>query len=76
MIDVMIYLLANAQDFGTYCIYMCKNLAPIAHAAVSSRARCLKFVLSLHLHPYFVFASSQGTGESVHLHRSCLPEPI
>ena len=46
MIDAMINLLANTQDFGTYCIYMCKNLASIAHAAVSSGGRCLNFDLS------------------------------
>ena len=36
------------------------------HADVPSRARGLKFGLSLHLHPYFMFSSSKGSGESAH----------
>ena len=39
------------------------------HADVSSGVRVLKFGLMLHLHPYFVYASSEGYGESVHMHR-------
>ena len=34
------------------------------HADVSSEARDLNFGLSSHLHPYFVYVSSQGSGES------------
>ena len=37
-----------------------------AHAVVSSGARGLNFGLSLHLHPYFVYASSKGSGKSAH----------
>ena len=37
-----------------------------AHAEVSSSARCLNFGLGLHLYPYFMYASSEGSGESVH----------
>ena len=35
-----------------------------AHSDVSSRARGLNFGLSLHLHPYFVYASSEDSGET------------
>ena len=40
-----------------------------AHSGISIKARGLSFVLSHHLHPYFVYASSGGSGESVHMHR-------
>ena len=40
-----------------------------AHAFVSSKARNLNFGLSLHLNPNFVYASSNGSGESVHMRR-------
>ena len=39
-----------------------------AHADVSSGARDLKFGTCFHLHPYFVRASSEGSGETEHLH--------
>ena len=29
----------------------------------------LIFSLSFHLHPYFVYAGSEGSGESAHMHR-------
>ena len=32
----------------------------------SNKTRDLNFGLSLHLHPYFVYAGSQGSGESAH----------
>ena len=38
-----------------------------AHVDISSRARGLNFGLSLHLHPYFVFAISEGCGEGADL---------
>ena len=34
------------------------------HDDVSSDARSLQFGLSLHLHLYFLYASSEGSGES------------
>ena len=39
-----------------------------AHASISSEARDLNFGLSLnlHVHPYFVYVISEGSGESVH----------
>ena len=40
-----------------------------AHAHMPSEARFLHFRPSLPLHPYFVYASSEGSGESAHLHR-------
>ena len=36
---------------------------------VSSGGRGLNFSLGLHIHQYFVYSSSEGSGESVHLHR-------
>ena len=41
-----------------------------ACADVSRGARGLKFGLCLHLHPYFVYTSSEGSGESVQTHLS------
>ena len=37
------------------------------HADISRVANGLNFGLSLHLHPYFVYASREGTGESAHI---------
>ena len=34
--------------------------------SVFSKARDRKFGLSLHLHPYFVYVSSEGPGEPEH----------
>ena len=39
-----------------------------ANADVSSEARDLNFDLSFHLHPYFVYASSEDSGEPAHIH--------
>ena len=39
------------------------------HAEISSGARGNKFRLSLHLYPYYVYASNEGSGESVLLRR-------
>ena len=36
------------------------------------KPRGLNFGLSFHLHPYFVYASSDGSGKSV----QCVPEPL
>ena len=38
-----------------------------AQAVASGWATGLKVGLSLHLHPYFVYASSEGSGASVKL---------
>ena len=35
------------------------------YADVSSRARCLNFDLSLHLHTYFEYVINKGSGEIV-----------
>ena len=39
------------------------------HTYVTSWVRYLTFNLGLHLHPYFVYACSEGSGESAHLRR-------
>ena len=39
------------------------------HVQLFSKSRELNVGLSLHLHPYFVNASSEGSGKSAHLHR-------
>ena len=54
-----------------YLSHMRKKPPLNAHGGVSqaSRARCLNFGQSLYLHPYFEYASSRGSGESVHLCR-------
>ena len=38
-------------------------------AGISSGTRGLHFSLSLFLNPYFVYASNEGSGESVQMHR-------
>ena len=52
--------------FSIYC-----SQVPSLNAAakVSSQALDIKFGLSLHLHPFFVYVSSEGSGESAHLRR-------
>ena len=40
-----------------------------AHADEYSKVRGLRFGLSLHKHPYFVFVSSEGSGQSAHMRR-------
>ena len=40
-----------------------------AHADISSTARYLCFGLSIHLHPYSVYASNVGSGKSAQMHR-------
>ena len=44
-----------------------------ARADVSNVARGLDFGLGLNLHPYLMYASSEGSGESTHSH--ILPDP-
>ena len=41
----------------------------ITHYDVSSEARLLNFSLNHHLHPYFVYASGEGSGEPMLMHR-------
>ena len=38
-----------------------------AHVGVSSMARDLNFILKLHLHIYFVYVSSNVSGDTLHL---------
>ena len=40
-----------------------------AHVDISSKARGLHFGLCIHLLLYFVYASSEGSGESAHERR-------
>ena len=40
-----------------------------AHADICGGARGVNFGESLHLYPCLVYASSDGSGEPVHLHR-------
>ena len=39
------------------------------HWQVRCRARCLNFGLDLYLHPFYVCASSKGSGEVAYMHR-------
>ena len=39
-----------------------------ADAKIPDGATCLIVDLKLYIYPYFVYASSEGSGESVHLH--------
>ena len=47
-------------------LYLSHIYASKVHTDVSSTARGLNFGPSLHLHPYFVYASSECSEESVH----------
>ena len=58
---------ASSQDLGTYPL--CVNTSIKWYVDVSCRARCQKFILSLHLSSYFVYASSKGSGQFSHLPR-------
>ena len=40
-----------------------------SHSDIPSGARSLNFSFSLHLHPYSVHASNEGSGESAHMRR-------
>ena len=44
-----------------------------AHAEDFSGAKCLNFNLSIHLHPYFVYVSREGSEET---HRSLHCSPL
>ena len=41
----------------------------IARAGASNKVTGLRLGLSLHQYLYFVYASGEGSGESVHMHR-------
>ena len=43
-----------------------------AYVGVFSKAKGLNFGQGLHQHPYFVYMSSEGAGESTHLRRLAL----
>ena len=60
---------ARTQDFGVYCIYMCKSLInPHIDYLVGLS---LIFCLSIHLHPSFRYVSSKGSGfDTMHLGQS------
>ena len=58
--------------YGSACdiseLITCAQMLPLkVNADISTRAR--SFGLSLHLHPYFVYASSKGSDKSGHLCR-------
>ena len=57
-----IYIKAIARDFGTAQMHLLNAIAD-----VSSKARGLISDPNLHLHPYFVFASSEGSCESARM---------
>ena len=54
----------DTQHFGTY--HICDDMPLINAHDITSEAGGLWFDISLHLHPYFVYASSKGSGESAH----------
>ena len=58
-----------AHVFVSYHIYA---YIPLINAAtdVYSVAKGLNLGLSLYLHPYFVYVSREGSGESVHMRRT------
>ena len=53
-----------------FLIHMCKSLLKMPMLTFPEGLEVLLFFgLSLHLHPYFVYVSSDGYGESEHLCR-------
>ena len=82
--DVITWVGPNAYDLTAGALYQILNepaheiLAHIAYAQtppfntradVTRKARGLKFGLRLHLLLCFVYASSEGSGETAHKHR-------
>ena len=63
-----IHICGSWSDFGTSIAYAL-NYTLSAHADISSGYAILNYGFGLHLHPYFVYASSDGSGESAHLRR-------
>ena len=60
-----------ARDFCTYPYAQMPLIN--AHDDVSSKDSALKLGQSIYLQPYFVYASSEGSGESEHLSLRCSP---
>ena len=56
-----------ANKFSVIILYAQMPLMD-AHADISSKAGGLHFGLNLHLHPYYVFASREGCGETENTH--------
>ena len=54
----------DLTDFDYHIRYAQKSPSN-AHAHIAIWARGLNFYLSLHLHPYIVYMSSQGSGECI-----------
>ena len=63
--------LKHRGQYITFCTYIAyAQMSPLnAHIDVSSRARSLNFDPGLHFHSYFVYASSETSGESAHMRR-------
>ena len=68
-----VFLLAPFNIAQGPCIFHAfvysDNFVLNPYVAVSSRARDLNFGQNLPLHPYLVYASRDGSGESVYLRR-------
>ena len=70
-----VYLSSTAESqvniwtrlFVVWYLLICSNASNKFDADLSSRDCGLNFGLSLHLHPYFVYASSGSSGKSAHL---------
>ena len=73
-IDKLIYYASISSICGqahgiSVLIAYAQKLPLNAHTAICSGATFVIFGLSLHLRQYVVYASSEGSGESVHMHR-------
>ena len=65
---------AMSWDYATFIpLYTC---FPNAHAQPSSGARCLIFGWTLRLLPYFMYANSEGSGETAQAHTSLHWSPV
>ena len=56
-----------AHEFSVIILYAHMPLMD-AHAGISSKAGGLHYGLNLHLHPYYVYASREGCGETENTH--------
>ena len=70
--DCLVCMVRTEQEISNFQLKHLDQLIRMpplnVHADISRGARSMTFFdLSLHLHPYFVHASSDGYGESAHL---------
>ena len=75
MVCLIVYYMGQCTRCARYfCTYPCTQIPLInVHDEVSKNASAPKLGLSIYLQPYFVYASSEGSGESEYLRLRCSP---